>query len=394
MKLSALAVLTPLIILSGCAAQKATSGQPATQPAAAAQAPASTPPAAPAKTSLAEQGRDPAEFPAYVEQLKAQALAQGISQQTLDSTFANIHFVDRVINSDRNQLEKKITLDDYLTRVLPEWKIKAAQEQYQNNLPALKQASARYGVQPQYIVALWGMESSFGKIQGKEDVFSALATLAFEGRREAFFTKEFMSALKIVDSGHATSDMMKGSWAGAMGQSQFMPSSYLNYGADGNGDGKIDIWKNTDDVFASTANYLSKEGWKNNQGWGQEVKLPANFDASLAGLKNNQMHPASYWQQQGITQADGSPLASTATRAWVITPDDVQGRAFLVYDNFRTIMHWNRSTYFALSIGMMADGIMGAQTQTQAPVASGELAPAPSAPSAPLAPAPHNPFSG
>lgn len=397
MKLSALAVLTPLIILSGCAAQKATSGQPATPPAAAAQAPATAPTAAPAKTSLAEQGRDPAEFPAYVEQLKAQARAQGISQQTIDSTFANIHFVDRVISSDRNQLEKKITLDDYLTRVLPEWKIKAGQEQYRNNLPALQKASDRYGVQPQYIVALWGMESSFGKIQGKEDVFSALATLAFEGRREAFFTKEFMSALKIVDSGHASSDMMKGSWAGAMGQSQFMPSSYLNYGADGNGDGKIDIWKNTDDVFASTANYLSKEGWKGNQGWGQEVKLPANFDAAQAGLKNNQMHPASYWQQQGVTQADGSPLASTATRAWIITPDDVQGRAFLVYDNFRTIMHWNRSTYFALSIGMMADGIMAAQGQ--APTMSGELtpaapAPAPATPSAPLAPAPHNPFSG
>ena len=395
MKLSALAVLTPLIILSGCAAQKATSGQPVTPPAAAAQAPATAPTAAPAKTSLAEQGRDPAEFPAYVEQLKDQARAQGISQQTIDSTFANIHFVDRVISSDRNQLEKKITLDDYLTRVLPEWKIKAGQEQYRNNLPALQKASDRYGVQPQYIVALWGMESGFGKIQGKEDVFSALATLAFEGRREAFFTKEFMSALKIVDSGHASSDMMKGSWAGAMGQSQFMPSSYLNYGADGNGDGKIDIWKNTDDVFASTANYLSKEGWKGNQGWGQEVKLPANFDAAQAGLKNNQMHPASYWQQQGVTQADGSPLASTATRAWIITPDDVQGRAFLVYDNFRTIMHWNRSTYFALSIGMMADGIMAAQGQ--APAMSGELtpaAPAPATPSAPLAPAPHNPFSG
>lgn len=207
--------------------------------------------------------------------------------------------------------------------------------------------------------------------------------------------KEFMSALKIVDSGHASGDMMKGSWAGAMGQSQFMPSSYLNYGADGNGDGKIDIWKNTDDVFASTANYLSKEGWKGNQGWGQEVKLPANFDATQAGLKNNQMHPASYWQQQGVTQADGSPLASTATRAWIITPDDVQGRAFLVYDNFRTIMHWNRSTYFALSIGMMADGIMAAQGQAPAP--TDELTPAtpsPATPSAPLAPAPHNPFSG
>lgn len=388
MKLSVLAVLVTSVILSGCARESV-----ATEPQVV--APTATAPAAekPAKTTLADQGRDPAEFPAYVEQLKTQARQQGISQQTIDSAFANVHFLDRVINSDRNQLEKKITLDDYLTRVLPQAKIEQARIQYQANLPALTQASDRYGVQPQYIVALWAMESNFGKIQGKEDVFSALATLAFEGRREAFFTKEFMAALKIVDSGHATSDMMKGSWAGAMGQSQFMPTSYLNYGADGDGDGKIDIWNDTNDVFASTANYLSTEGWKRGQGWGQEVKLPAGFDASQTGLKNNQMHTASYWQQKGVTQADGSTLSSTATRAWIITPDDLQGRAFLVYDNFRTIMHWNRSTYFALSIGMMADAIVAepAQAETQTPAAARPNAPAVTAPSAPAG---KNPFGG
>lgn len=390
MKLSVLAVLVTSVILTGCARESV-----ATEPQVV--APPATAPVAekPAKTTLADQGRDPAEFPAYVEQLKTKARQQGISQQTIDSAFANVHFLDRVINSDRNQLEKKITLDDYLTRVLPQAKIEQARIQYQANLPALMQANDRYGVQPQYIVALWAMESNFGKIQGKEDVFSALATLAFEGRREAFFTKEFMAALKIVDSGHATSDMMKGSWAGAMGQSQFMPTSYLNYGADGNGDGKIDIWKDTDDVFASTANYLSTEGWKKGQNWGQEVKLPAGFDAAQTGLKNNQMHTASYWQQKGVTQADGSALTSTATRAWIITPDDVQGRAFLVLDNFRTIMHWNRSTYFALSIGMMADAIMAEPAQSQAE-AQTPAAATPEAPAAKASPAPtgKNPFGG
>ncbi|GBU12609.1 lipoprotein [Enterobacterales bacterium] len=390
MKLSGLAVLVTSVILTGCARESV-----ATEPQVV--APPATAPVAekPAKTTLADQGRDPAEFPAYVEQLKTKARQQGISQQTIDSAFANVHFLDRVINSDRNQLEKKITLDDYLTRVLPQAKIEQARIQYQANLPALMQGNDRYGVQPQYIVALWAMESNFGKIQGKEDVFSALATLAFEGRREAFFTKEFMAALKIVDSGHATSDMMKGSWAGAMGQSQFMPTSYLNYGADGNGDGKIDIWKDTDDVFASTANYLSTEGWKKGQSWGQEVKLPAGFDAAQTGLKNNQMHTASYWQQKGVTQADGSALTSTATRAWIITPDDVQGRAFLVLDNFRTIMHWNRSTYFALSIGMMADAIMAEPAQSQAE-AQTPAAATPEAPAAKASPAPtgKNPFGG
>jgi len=390
MKLSVLAVLITSVTMSGCAKERVAAPTASTTQTTSTAAPTAE---KPAKTTLAEQGRDPAEFPAYVETLKTQARQQGISQQTIDSAFANVHFIDRVINSDRNQLEKKITLDDYLTRVLPAAKIAQARIQYQDNLPALTQASDRYGVQPQYIVALWAMESNFGKIQGKEDVFSALATLAFEGRREAFFTKELMAALKIVDSGHATSEMMKGSWAGAMGQSQFMPSSYLNYGADGNGDGKIDIWKNTDDVFASTANYLSTEGWKKGQGWGQEVKLPAGFDASKTGLKNNQMHTASYWRQQGVTLADGSALNSTATRAWVITPDDLQGRAFLVYDNFRTIMHWNRSTYFALSIGMMADAIMAEPAPVAASTAPAVDSPQPTA-TTPAAPSGHNPFGG
>ncbi|QCR35986.1 lytic transglycosylase domain-containing protein [Nissabacter sp. SGAir0207] len=311
----------------------------------------------PAKTTLAAQGRDPAEFPAYVEQLKQQARAQGISEATLESAFANIHFVDRVIASDRNQLEKKVTLDDYLQRVLPAWKVAQGRTQYQANRAEVDAASQRYGVQPQYIVALWAMESSFGKIQGKEDVISALATLAFEGRREAFFTKELMAALKIVQQGHIPAAEMKGSWAGAMGQSQFMPTSFLTYGADGDGDGRIDIWQNRADVFASTANYLATEGWKANQGWGQEVRLPAGFSADLAGLKNDQAKRISDWQALGVTPADAKPLPDAGTRAWIITPDDLQGRAFMVYDNFRTIMHWNRSYYFALSIGMMADGV-------------------------------------
>lgn len=315
------------------------------------------------ETTLASEGRDPAEFPAYVEQLKAQAKQQGISQQTIDTAFATVHFVDHAISSDKNQLENKVTLDDYLRRVLTDTKISEGQELFRQNSSALQKAGTRYGVQPQYIMALWGMESSYGKIQGKDDVVSALATLAFEGRREAFFTKELMASLKIIDQGKATSDMLKGSWAGAMGQSQFMPSSYLRYGADGDGDGKIDIWNNTDDVYASTANYLSTEGWKNNQPWGQEIQLPANFDDNQLGTKNNQMRSVSQWQQQGIVAADGKPLPTSVTRAWIIKPDSDQGRAFMVYDNFRTIMHWNRSYYFAISVGMLADDIAATPAQ-------------------------------
>ncbi|PAA99425.1 lytic murein transglycosylase [Serratia fonticola] len=320
-------------------------------------APVAAPVAQPAGSTLAETGRDPAEFPAYVEQLKRRAIKQGIPAATVGAAFANAHFVDRVINADRNQLEKKITLDDYLSRVLPAWKIQRGREMRQQYQPRLARVTARYGVPEQYIVALWGMESAFGKIQGKEDVVSALATLAFEGRREAFFTKQLMAALKIIDQGHVDAGNLKGSWAGAMGQSQFMPTSFLTYAADGDDDGKIDIWNNLDDVFASTANYLATEGWQPGVGWGREVKLPAQFNAEQLGLKDSQGHREEQWAAKGVVLAEGSPLPVSGLRSWVIAPDDMQGRAFLVYDNFRTLMHWNRSYYFAISVGMMADGI-------------------------------------
>lgn len=364
MKLSMIAVMLATVVSVGCA-NKNSAAPMQPQTAAAAQV-NSTPTATMGlvstnnshpPTTLSQQGRDPALFPAYVEQLKAQARAKGISDATLNLAFANIHFVDRVIQSDRNQLEKKVTLDDYLAKVLTPSKIEQGKEIYQRYQPQLSQVTARYGVPERYIVALWGMESGFGKIQGKEDVISALSTLAFEGRREAFFTKELIAALQIIQQGKVDDPQLKGSWAGAMGQSQFMPSSFLTYGADGDGDGKIDIWNNIDDVFASTANYLSTEGWKPGIGWGQEAQLPVGFNIALAGLKDNQAKTVRQWQQLGVIPIAGMNVANPDLRAWVIVPDDVQGRAFLVYDNFRTIMHWNRSYYFAISIGMMADSI-------------------------------------
>lgn len=318
---------------------------------------ATQPETTPAPTTLAQQGRNPAEFPAFVETLKEQARLQGISDSTINKAFASIHFVDRVIKSDQSQLEKKIMLDEYLSRVITPQKIEQARAQYQQHRNELEAISNRTGVQSQYIVALWAMESHFGEIQGKEDIVSALATLAFEGRREAFFTKELMAALKILDQGHITVQELKGSWAGAMGQSQFMPSSYLRYGADGDGDGKVDIWTNTSDVFASTANYLETEGWKAGGEWGREVTLPEGFDRSLAGTKTDQGKTVSQWQKLGITLKDATTPPAPTRKAWIITPDDNLGRSFLVYNNFRTIMHWNRSYYFAISIGTMADAI-------------------------------------
>lgn len=362
MKLSALHTLLFTVALAGCAASNHAAPAPETSEPVAKPAASPTPSGGflkptPSSSTLAQQGRDPAEFPAYVEQLKAQARQQGIDQATIDTAFTGVHFVDRVIKSDRGQLEKKITLNDYLSRVITQAKIDKGREnlqQYQNQLQPIAAAS---GVQANYIVALWAMESQFGSIQGKEEVISALSTLAFEGRREAFFTKELMAALKIIQQQQISAADLKGSWAGAMGQSQFMPSSFLNYGKDGDGDGKIDIWNNLDDVFASIANYLQREGWQAGQRWGVEVTLPGNFDAQLAGLKTPQAKTVAQWQQLGVQANNPDAASNGAQRAWIVTPEDGDGRSFMVYDNFRTLMHWNRSYYFAISIGTMADAL-------------------------------------
>ncbi|MFV0549567.1 lytic murein transglycosylase [Limnobaculum xujianqingii] len=343
MKLSMIARLTGVALLAGCSG-KNLQAQPVINNT------ATSAPTAEQSTAYNES-----QFPAYVEKLKARALSEGISQQTIDQAFANVYFLSRVIDSDKNQLEKKITLDDYLQRVLPDWKIDRARQMYQANKSKLNKASKRSGVPASYIVALWGMESTFGKRQGKEDIISALATLAFEGRREEFFTKQLIAALQILQQGHIQADKFKGSWAGAMGQCQFMPTSFLKYGLDGNGDGRIDIWNDKDDVFASTANYLATEGWNPNEGWGQEVKLTKALTDAAIGLEDAKAKSVAEWQKQGIVLSHKVPGKQ---QAWIIQPDDAQGRTFMVFNNFRTIMHWNRSTYFAISIGTLADKVV------------------------------------
>ncbi len=356
MKLSAISLLIAAALLAGCAGKHRVGDRSHVMntPTSATSSGMRTLPPLPAF----EKPRVPASFPEYVKLLKQYALEQGIPTEIADNAFANVHFISRIVTADRTQLEKTTTLDSYLRRVLTARKVSQAKEKYQEYLPKLSIATSRYGVPERYIVALWAMESDFGRLQGNEDIISAMATLAFEGRREAFFTKELMSALLIVKQGHTTLDKLKGSWAGAMGQSQFMPSSYVKYGSDGDGDGYIDIWKNVDDVFASTANYLATEGWQPGQNWGREVRLPANFQKNLAGLETAQAKSLTQWQHLGVQLPDGSTLPSADFNAWIITPDDMQGRAFIVYDNFRTLMHWNRSYYFAISVGMLADRII------------------------------------
>lgn len=296
-------------------------------------------------------------FDQYIADFKIEALEKGFNRDFLDASFEGIKFYQRAVKSDKNQPEFKQTLDTYLPKRLPAWKVNKAIDLYNLHQSLLQEIGKKYGVQPRFIVALWGLESNFGKLTGGYPVLSALATLAYEGRREKLFRKQMYAALDILKGGHIDKENFKGSWAGAMGQSQFMPTSFLNYAQDHDGDGKKDIWNNEKDVFASIANFLSAEGWNDSLTWGRQVKLPADFDIGLSGLKRNKMQTLSQWQALGVRRMDGSALPDREIKASIIIPDDETGRIYLVYDNFHTLMGWNRSTYFGASVGVLSDMI-------------------------------------
>lgn len=295
-------------------------------------------------------------FGAWLAGLRQEALVKGISQQTVDVALSNIELRPRIIELDRKQPEGKLTFAQYYKNVVNAERIRKGRELYQQHRTLLDKISAQYGVQPQYIVALWGIETSYGNNTGGFGVVEALATLAYDGRRSEFFRSELMQALKILDEGHISPATMQGSWAGAMGQNQFMPSSFFNFAVDGNGDGKRDIWGTLPDVFASTANYLSTSGWRGDERWGRAVELPADFPKSLIDGKTQKT--LKEWAAMGVNLPGGAALpADNNFKAGVAAPDGLDGRAFLVYNNFQTTLKWNRSTYFALSVGLLADAI-------------------------------------
>ncbi|BFT29829.1 lytic murein transglycosylase [Alteromonas sp. D210916BOD_24] len=303
-----------------------------------------------AKNALSEAG-----FSDYLANIKREAVAQGMDINWLDGVFSDIRFRPTVVKSDKNQPERKITLDNYLKTRVPDWKVTKAVEAYTHHKALLDEVGARYGVQPRFIVALWGNESNFGKIQGSYHLLSALASLAYEGRREKLFKDNFFAALTILQQGHIEPEMLKGSWAGAMGQTQFMPLSFLHYAVDYDGDGKKDIWNTPADVFASIANYLASEGWNSEGTWGRQVTLTQ--PVSVSGLSKANMKTLAYWKGQGVKRYDGSDLPDVSVDASLIMPDGEKGRVYLVYNNFHTLMKWNRSTYFGLSVGYLSERI-------------------------------------
>ncbi|MGD8231101.1 lytic murein transglycosylase [Vibrio sp. TRT 1302] len=298
-------------------------------------------------------------FEEYVEGLKVEARQNGISESVIEQAFDNVTHKPRAVKADKNQPEKKLTLDEYIPRAVPDWKVDQAKALYKKHYADLKKIGDEYGVQPRFIVALWGVESNFGKFTGNYRVIDALSTMAYDGRREEFFRAETMAALQILEQGHIAVEDFKGSWAGAMGQCQFMPSSFLSFAADGSGDGKKDIWNSEADVFASAANYLSQSGWDDSYTWGRQVKLPKGFDTSIQGRGEDKGKYLQQWSELGITRYDGRPLPRLENdiKAWLIAPDDANGRVYLVYNNYNVLMKWNRSYYFALAVSHLADRI-------------------------------------
>lgn len=296
-----------------------------------------------------------ASFNVWIDDFKQEAQAEGISKETLSQALAEVTLQERAIKLDKRQPYKTKTLDQYLTLVAPQSRIQKAQRLYQEHKEELDAVAKAYGVQARFIVALWGIESSFGQNTGGFPIIDSLATMAYEGRRETFFKKELIHALRILDEGHIAHADMKGSWAGAMGQTQFMPSSFRAYAVDHNQDGKKDIWQDKRDVFASIANYLKNTNWDNTTTWGRVVTLPDDFDPALVDIKISKS--LSEWQVLGVRQINGSDLSSRHLKASLIQPEDDGASYFLVYDNFKRILKWNRSLYFATGVGVLSDSI-------------------------------------
>lgn len=292
-----------------------------------------------------------ADFANWVTNFKAEASQAGVSPRLIDAAMNGLEPDPSVIELDQKQPENKITLEQYLHNTINARRIKKGREMLTEYAVPLKRISQQYGVQPKYIVALWGIESDFGQHPGNFSVVRSLATLSYEGRRAEFFSKELINALKIIEAEGIPPEQLTGSWAGAMGGCQFMPSTYQAYAADGNGDGKRDIWGTPEDVFATTANYLHHLGWNPAQQWGGPAMFPDDFsDDSI-----DQARSGHYWTKHNVGFASGvKPKDEEQFYAITVGAD---GDAYLVSENFKALLNWNRSRYFATAVGTLADAI-------------------------------------
>lgn len=306
-----------------------------------------------------------ADFAQCISKFSLIAKSQGISQQVISSSLAKAELNKRVLELDKQQPEFTTTFADYFNRRVTEQRVKQGRELWIKHRALFDQVEQQYGVPAPYLLSFWGLETNFGSYFGNIKVIDSLATLACDTRRSEFFTIELMNALRILEEGAIAPTQMVGSWAGAMGHVQFMPSAFLKNAVDYDGDNKRDLWKSTPDAMGSAANFLRNLGWQPNSRWGREVKLPANFPFLEAGLKNSKS--LGEWSQLGVRRADGSPLPQENIQASLLVPAGHQGPAFLVYENFNVIMRWNRSEFYAIAVGQLADQIAGGGKLVQSP---------------------------
>ncbi len=305
----------------------------------------------------------PPPFDEWLTALRAEATARGIRPEILEQAFDGVQPVEQILERDRSQAEFTLGLDSYLKRRLTRYTVRTAQQMYATHRTLLQKIGRHYGVNPRIVVAVWGLESNFGRFSGVRPTIPALTTLAYDQRRGAMFRSELFSALEILNRGDVALDRLKGSWAGALGQPQFMPSKYLQYAQDFDGDGRRDIWDSQPDVFASVAFYLKEHGWTDGNAWGREVKLPAavRARASAAPLRETGCRaeramtaprPLSEWKQMGVRTLSGGPLPASKVPASLVRGGS---RSFLLYSNYESILGYNCAHTYALSVALLSD---------------------------------------
>lgn len=311
-----------------------------------------TPPAEPALPPSGNIG-----FDAWLSKYRTEAIGAGIPREVVDRELSGLTPNMQVASLDGQQPEFSKPVSDYVKGVVSADRVTKGRD-YRSSLSFLPDVEARYGVPREIVLGIWAMETNFGGNKGSLDVIRSLATLAWDGRRREWAEDELTAALRIIARGEASRSELKGSWAGAMGHTQFMPSVFLTTAVDGNGDGRRDIWGSQQDALASTANYLAKAGWRRGEGWAEEVILPATFDYSLA---EGDKHPPSWWEALGVKRADGKPWSASeqTAEAQLALPSGARGPAFLLLPNHFAIRRYNNSISYALGVGLLADGFAG-----------------------------------
>lgn len=313
--------------------------------------------------SRATARQSSAGYAAFLSGLRQQALTAGVPSSIVEQSLALAQVPNQdVLRLDRHQPEFTLTWAQYRARVISSARETKGQQSYQRVRGTLSPLGQRFGCDDNAIMGIWGLESGFGEHQGRFNVIDALATLAFDGRRAAFFRSELIKAMQILARGAISPANMLGSYAGAMGQPQFMPSAYLRFAADGDGDGKCNIWSSEADVFASIANYLGRSGWQRGEPWGEEVTVPLGSNGKFMSIaapssKHAPVRPVSTWQALGVRPVQSSGFQAPQASGSLIQPDGPGGQAFLVYHNFRVIRAYNPSDYYALAVGILGDRI-------------------------------------